>query len=103
MDSVLKAIAEPRRQEILRLIWARERTAGEVAAHFDLSRPNISKHLRILKEAGLAKERRDGTRRLYRACPEPLDEARAFLGSFWDDSLATIKKSAEADARRRKP
>ena len=101
VESVLKAIAEPRRQEILRLIWARERTAGEVAAHFDLSRPNISKHLRILKEAGLAKERREGTRRLYRACPGPLDEARAFLESFWDDSLATIKRSAEADARRR--
>ena len=101
MESVLKAIAEPRRQEILRLIWAQEVTAGDVAAHFDLSRPNISKHLRILKEAGLAKERREGTRRLYRACPEPLDEARAFLESFWDEGLAAIKRSAEADARRR--
>src|SRR6266568_352587 len=100
MESVLKAIAEPRRQEILRLIWARERTAGDIAAQFDLTRPNISKHLRILKEAGLAKERREGTRRFYRACPEPLDEARAFLDSFWDDSLAAIKRSAELDARR---
>ena len=102
MEAVLKAIAEPRRQEILRLIWTQERTAGDVAAHFDLSRPNISKHLRILKEAGLAAERREGTRRLYRACPEPLDEARSFLESFWDESLTAIKKSAEADARRRR-
>jgi DNA-binding transcriptional ArsR family regulator len=102
MESILKAIAEPRRQEILRLIWAQERTAGDVAAHFDLSRPNISKHLRILKEAGLAKERREGTRRLYRACPGRLDEARAFLETFWDEGLAAIKRSAEADARRRR-
>jgi DNA-binding transcriptional ArsR family regulator len=101
VESVLKAIAEPRRQEILRLIWSRERTAGDVASHFEVSRPNISKHLRILKEAGLADERREGTRRLYRARPAALDEARAFLESFWDDSLATIKQSAEADARRR--
>jgi DNA-binding transcriptional ArsR family regulator len=102
VEAVLKAIAEPRRQEILRLIWSDERTAGDVAAHFDLSRPNISKHLRILKEAGLAEERRDGTRRLYRACPERLAEARTFLEAFWDDNLATIKRSAEADARRRR-
>lgn len=102
MESVLKAIAEPRRQEIMRLIWAQERTAGDIAAHFDLTRPNISKHLRVLKEAGLARERRDGTRRLYLACPEPLAEARTFLDSFWDDSLARIKRSAEADARRRR-
>jgi DNA-binding transcriptional ArsR family regulator len=103
VESVLKAIAEPRRQEILRLIWSQERTAGDVAAHFDLSRPNISKHLRILKEVGLAEERREGTRRLYRACPRPLDDARAFLESFWDEGLAEIKRSAEADASRRVP
>ncbi len=99
---MLRAIAEPRRQEILRLIWADELTAGEVAAHFDVSRPNISKHLRVLREAGLAEERREGTRRLYRARPERLAEARAFLESFWDQSLAVIKASAEADAKRGK-
>jgi len=99
VESLLKAIAEPRRQEILRLIWADELTAGEVAAHFDVSRPNISKHLRILREAGLAQERRDGTRRLYRARPQRLAEARAFLESFWDQSLAAIKELAEAEAR----
>ena len=99
METLLKAIAEPRRQEILRLIWSHELTAGEVAAHFELSRPNISKHLRILRESGLAAERREGTRRLYRARPERLAEARAFLGSFWDQSLFAIKESAEADAK----
>ncbi len=100
MDAVLRALAEPRRQEILRLIWADELTAGQVAAHFDLSRPNISKHLRVLRESGLAEERREGTRRLYRANPERVAEARAFLESFWDQNLAAIKASAEADAKR---
>ena len=99
VETVLKAIAEPRRQEILRLIWQRERAAGEVAAHFDISRPAISKHLRILKEAGLLEERRAGTQRLYRARPERLADARRFLESFWDEGLAAIKRSAEGDAR----
>ena len=97
--TVLKAIAEPRRQEILRLLWQRERAAGDVAAHFDISRPAISKHLRILKQAGLLEERRAGTQRLYRARPERLADARRFLESFWDEGLAAIKRSAEGDAR----
>ncbi len=99
METVLKAIAEPRRQEILRLIWQRERAAGDVAAHFDISRPAVSKHLRILKEAGLLEERRVGTQRLYRARRERLADARRFLESFWDEGLAAIKRSAEDDAR----
>ena len=101
-ETVLKAIAEPRRQAILRLIWQRELPAGDVAAHFDISRPAVSKHLRILREAGLVKERRAGTQRLYRARPERLADARRFLESFWDEGLAAIKQSAEDDARRRR-
>jgi DNA-binding transcriptional ArsR family regulator len=101
VETVLKAIAEPRRQEILRLIWQRERAAGDVAAHFDISRPAISKHLRILKEAGLLAERRVGTQRLYRARPERLADARRFLESFWDQGLAAIKRSAEDERDRR--
>ena len=101
VETVLKAIAEPRRQEILRLIWRQERAAGDVAAQFDISRPAISKHLRILREAGLLAERRVGTQRLYRARPERLADARRFLESFWDEGLAAIKRSAEEDARDR--
>jgi DNA-binding transcriptional ArsR family regulator len=99
VETVLKAIAEPRRQEILRLLWQRERAAGDVAAHFDISRPAISKHLRILKEAGLLEERRAGTQRLYRGRPERHADARRSLESFWDEGLAAIKRSAEGDAR----
>jgi DNA-binding transcriptional ArsR family regulator len=99
-EAVLKAIAEPRRQEILRLIWSQERPAGDVAAHFEISRPAVSKHLRILREAGLVEERREGTQRLYRARPEGLADARRFLESFWDEGLAAIKRSAEVARRR---
>ena len=99
MEAGLKAIAEPRRQEILRLVWSQERPAGEIAAHFDVSRPAISKHLRVLKDSGLVEERRHGTQRLYRARAEPLLEMRRFLESFWDERLLSIKQAAEAESR----
>ncbi len=70
MEAALRAIAEPRRREILRLVWSAELPAGEIARRFDVTRPAISQHLSVLKEAGLVTERRDGTRRLYRARPE---------------------------------
>jgi DNA-binding transcriptional ArsR family regulator len=101
-EMVLKAIAEPRRQQILRLVWSQERAAGEIAAQFEISRPAISKHLRVLRQAGLIEERRDGTHRLYRARPERLADAQRMLESFWDEGLAAIKRSAEDDARGRK-
>lgn len=101
-EALLKALAEPQRQAILRLLWQRERRAGDVARHFAVSRPAISKHLRILKEVGLVAERREGTQRLYRARPERLAEARRFLESFWDEGLEAIKRSSEEDARRRR-
>lgn len=99
VEGALKAIAEPRRQEILRLVWSQERRAGEIATHFDVSRPAISKHLRVLKDAGLVEERRLGTQRLYRARPEPILEMRRFLESFWEEGLLAIKQAAEAGTR----
>jgi DNA-binding transcriptional ArsR family regulator len=96
VELVLKAIAEPRRQEILRLVWTQERAAGDIARHFDVSRPAISKHLRVLREAGLVGERRHGTQRLYLARAESVLELRRFLESFWDEGLLAIKQAAEA-------
>ena len=101
MEAALKAIAEPRRQEILRLVWSRERPAGEIAAHFEVSRPTISKHLRVLRDAGLVEERRRGTQRLYRARREPILEMRRFLESFWDEGLLAIKQAAESGSKGR--
>jgi DNA-binding transcriptional ArsR family regulator len=78
-----------------------ERSAGEIASHFDVTRPAISQHLTVLKDAGLLAERRDGTRRLYRARPEGLVEVRAFLDEFWGEGLERLKTVAEQDQRRR--
>src|SRR3712207_654227 len=97
MDDLLRALAEPRRRDIVRLVWARELSAGAIAAHFDVTRPAISQHLTVLKEAGLVVERREGTRRLYRARPERVAEVVRFLESFWDERLARLKQAAEAE------
>jgi DNA-binding transcriptional ArsR family regulator len=101
MEAALQAIAEPHRREILRLVWSNEMPAGEIAARFAVTRPAISQHLRVLKDAGLLTERRDGTRRLYRARPEGLAELRTFLESMWDDSLDRLKAAAEVEENRR--
>src|SRR5262252_1214818 len=99
MEAAARALAEPRRRDILRLVRADELTAGAIASHFDVSRPAISQHLRVLKDAGLLAERRDGTRRLYRVRPEGFTELRAFLDDFWGEGLARLKSAAEADHR----
>ena len=97
MESALKAIAEPRRREILRLVWSAERSAGDIASHFEVSRPAISQHLRVLRTAGLVTERRDGTRRFYRADRDAFARLRAELEVFWNESLASLKREVEAE------
>jgi DNA-binding transcriptional ArsR family regulator len=100
MQAAVHAISEPRRREILRLVRDRELAAGDIAARFDVTRPAISQHLTVLKNAGLVSERRDGTRRLYRARPEGLAELQAFLDGFWEDRLQRLKQVAEAEQRK---
>ena len=100
MEAALKAIAEPRRRQILTLVRDGELAAGEIAAQFKVTRPAVSQHLTVLKEAGLVTERRDGTRRLYRARPEGLTELRSFLEGFWDERLAALKREAEREEGR---
>jgi DNA-binding transcriptional ArsR family regulator len=99
MEDAVRALAEPRRRDILRLVRDDELSAGTIASHFDVSRPAISQHLKVLKDAGLVGERRDGTRRLYRVRPEGFAELRAFLDDFWGEGLARLKSAAEADHR----
>ena len=100
MEAALKAIAAPHRRRILRLVRDEELSAGEIAAHFDVTRPAVSQHLSVLKEAGLVNERRNGTRRLYRARPEGLVELRAFLDELWGDRLEALKREAEREERK---
>ena len=102
MEQVLRAIAEPRRLEILRLIQNVELPAGKIAANFNVTRPAISQHLRVLKVAGLISERRQGTMRLSQARPEKLAELRAYLEQFWEDRLQVLAQEAEKEERRSK-
>lgn len=101
METALRAIAEPRRRRILRLVWDDELSAGEIASHFDVTRPAVSQHLNVLKEAGLVSERRNGTRRLYRARPQGLAELKAFLDEFWGDRLDVLKREAEREEKKK--
>jgi DNA-binding transcriptional ArsR family regulator len=97
VDAVLKAVAEPRRREILRMVWSHELRATDIADRFrDVSRPAISQHLAVLKEANLVIERRDGTRRLYRANTETVAELRSFLDEYWTSGLERLRDAAEA-------
>jgi DNA-binding transcriptional ArsR family regulator len=101
VEAALKAIAAPHRRTILRLVTDAELSAGEIAAHFELTRPAVSQHLGVLKEAGLVSERRNGTRRLYRARPEGLSELKAFLDEFWGERLEALKREAEREERKK--
>jgi len=98
MDA-LQVIAEPRRRQILRLVWDEEVSAGEIASRFDVSFPAVSQHLGVLREAGFVTVRRDGTRRLYRADRERLGELADVLQRMWAgtlDELATLAEEIEA-------
>jgi DNA-binding transcriptional ArsR family regulator len=101
VDAVARALAEPRRREILTLVRERELSAGEIASNFDVSRPAISQHLTVLRGAGLLSERRQGTSRLYRAQPEGLAGLRDFMDEFWTDRLERLKLAAELEQQRR--
>jgi DNA-binding transcriptional ArsR family regulator len=102
VEAALRAIAEPRRRQILRLVRDEEMSAGEIASHFEVTRSAVSQHLRVLKDAGLVSERRHGTRRIYRIRPEGLAELREFIDGLWEIKLATLKRVAEAEERRRR-
>ncbi len=98
-DDALRALAEPRRRAILRLVAHEELPAGEIAAAFDVTRTAISQHLTVLKEAGLLNERRDGTRRLYRARLEGLAGLRQFLDELWAGALDAARRLVEGERR----
>src|SRR3954463_9437473 len=102
-SDVFQVLGEPRRRELLRLVADRERTAGEIAGHFDVTRQAVSQHLRILLAAGLIEERREGARRWYRARPEGLEEVRAYVDGMWPPALDRLKAAAEREHSSRRP
>lgn len=91
------AISDPIRRRVLELVRDRELPAGELAAAFDVSRPAVSRHLRVLREAGLVSERREGTRRLYRAVRDQLGPLEPLLRDFWRADLEQLGRVIERD------
>src|SRR2546426_10281752 len=102
METALKALAEPNRRRILTLVRDEELTAGEIASHFEVSRPAVSQHLTVLKEAGLVHERRNGTRRLYSGRTEGFNELKSYLEAFWDARLEALKREGEREEERKR-
>jgi DNA-binding transcriptional ArsR family regulator len=102
MDLALKAIADPKRREILRLVWNDELAATDIADHFgDVTRSAISQHLGVLRQANLICERRAGTRRLYLANADQMAQLRTFLDQYWSGGLDRLKTAAEAAQRKK--
>ena len=100
-EHMLRALAEPQRLMILRLVRSRELRAGDIARHFKTTRSGISQHLRVLTDAGLLSQRRHGTSRLYRVRREGFAQLRDFLDTFWQDRLGNLKTAAEEIAKKR--
>lgn len=95
MATAFGVLAEPNRRRILDLLCTRERAVGELVDQLGLSQPGVSKHLRMLREAGLVYVRHDAQRRWYRLCPEPLAEVDDWLApyrTFWSDRLDALER-----------
>ena len=98
----MDALGDPTRRAIFEQLRRGPRAVGEIAGELPVSRPAVSQHLRVLKEAGLVTERRDGTRRLYRLDPDGLGELRDYFDDFWTEALAGFKAAAERSERRKR-
>jgi len=94
------ALADPTRRAVFERLREGPRPVGELARDLPVSRPAVSQHLRVLKEAGLVTDRKDGTRRLYRVDPTGVAALRDYFDGFWTDALAAFKAAAEAEQRR---
>ena len=97
---VLVALAEPTRRQVLEGLRAGPRSVGELTDSVPVSQSAVSQHLRVLREAGLVTERREGTRRLYRVDPDGLSSLRAYLDGFWDDALEAFRRFADEEGTR---
>jgi DNA-binding transcriptional ArsR family regulator len=100
MDA-MQVVSEPRRREILRLVWERELSAGEIAGRFDVTFGAVSQHLGVLRDAGFVTTRRDGNRRLYRADRARLGPLANALEAMWTETLDRLADAVEADVRGR--
>jgi DNA-binding transcriptional ArsR family regulator len=100
---VFEALADPTRRHIVELLSRRERAAGEIAAEFRVSRPAISKHLRVLREAGIVDVREVAQRRIYRLDPRSLESAERWLARhrrFWEERLDALERHVQEGSER---
>ena len=102
MGSTWKAVADDSRRQVLLLLKDEEKTPSEIAMHFDFSLPALSTHLKVLKDAGLVNERRDGQNRYYSVNRESMSEMMRFFDLFWDDRLKSLKEHVENKARKKR-
>lgn len=98
-DLALTALADPTRRQVFELLRAGPRSVGALAQGLPVSRPAVSQHLKVLKDAGLVADRAEGTRRVYYIDPKGLAAVRRWLDGFWDEALTAF--AADAEARRR--
>jgi DNA-binding transcriptional ArsR family regulator len=96
------ALADPTRRAIFERLAERPSAVGELAGELPVSRPAVSQHLKVLKEAGLVIDEPDGTRRIYRLDPEGVDALRGYLDQFWNQALAAFKRAVEQDSEEKK-
>ena len=97
--NALAALADPTRRQVFEQLRAGPRAVGEIAGEMPVSRPAVSQHLKVLKEAGLVADRAEGTRRVYYIDPQGLGALRRWLDQFWDEALAAF----EAEMKRLHP
>lgn len=98
---VLDALGDPTRRAVLEVLRGGAQPVGEIARHLPVSRPAVSQHLRVLKEAGLVRDRQDGTRRLYAIDAQGLESLRAYLERYWDTALGAFEAAAREEAGRK--
>ena len=98
-EGAIGALGDPTRRAIFEQLQSGPRAVGEIAGEVPVSRPAVSQHLRVLKDAGLVSERREGTRHIYRLDPDGLAELRDYFDRFWDAALADFKAAAERRSR----
>jgi DNA-binding transcriptional ArsR family regulator len=97
----MDALGDRTRRAIFEMLRNGPLAVGEIAGELPVSRPAVSQHLRVLKEAGLVTERRNGTRRIYRVDPDGVATLRAYFDEFWNEALAAFKEAAEDERRNR--
>jgi ArsR family transcriptional regulator, arsenate/arsenite/antimonite-responsive transcriptional repressor len=102
MGSPWKALADDSRRQVLMLLKNKERTPSEIATHFDFTLPALSTHLKVLRDAGLVNERREGQNRYYSVNRDRMSEMMRFFDQFWDDRLKSLKEYVENKNRRRR-